>query len=74
MQRVLDQLSAMWSIDKRRATVAHDYVELLMATIERRPTRTDWKDQAREVLREIEQRGQWQGDVHIQRWKARLGA
>jgi len=74
MQRVLDQLSAMWSIDKRRATVAHDYVELLMATIERQPTRTDWKAQAREVLREIEQRGQWQGDVHLQRWKTRLGA
>ena len=69
-----EELQTMWSQDKQRGIVAHDYLELLMEGIEREPNQAQLSIRAREVLREMQQRGQWQGDVHIQRWKARLGA
>ena len=74
MQRVLAQLHAMWSADKRRATIGHDDAELLMEAIELQPARRDWAEQAREVVRELQLRGQWQGDVHLEQWKVKLGA
>ncbi len=74
MQRVLAQLHAMWSADKRRATIGHDDAELLMEAIELQPARRDWTEQAREVVREMQQRAQWQGDVHLEQWKVKLGA
>lgn len=69
-----EELHAMWSQDKQRGIVAHEYLELLMEGIEREPNQAERSIKAREVLRELQQRGQWQDDVHIQRWKVRLGA
>ncbi|HMU41028.1 MAG TPA: serine/threonine-protein kinase [Pseudomonadota bacterium] len=74
MQRVLTPLHALWSVDKRRATIGHDHAELLMEAIKHQPARTDWIEQAREVVREMQQQGQWQGDVHLEHWKVKLGA
>lgn len=71
---LFEELRMMWSQDKQRGYFAHEYLGLLMEGVHRRPQQKDLKAQAREVLRELQRRGQWQDDVHIQRWKVRLGA
>lgn len=74
MEEVYASLSTLWSQDKRRGILAHDYLELLMEGIAAFPARMDWKTQARSVLVELAARAQWQQDVHVIAWKAKLGA
>jgi serine/threonine protein kinase len=74
MEEVYASLSALWSQDKQRGLLAHDYLELLMEGIAAFPARIDWKTQARSVMVELEARAQWQQDVHVMAWKAKLGA
>lgn len=69
---VFATLQAEWSADKRRALLAHDYLELLMESWASYPQRRDWQQQARAILQEISSRKQWSGDVHLLAWKKRL--
>ena len=74
MQSVFNGLDALWSEDKRRGILAHDYLELLMEGIELDPQQKAWKLKARALIADIEQRKQWQGDIHLNKWKKKLGA
>lgn len=73
-QAALDALHSVWSNDRSRGIWAHEYLELLMELLERPPFNPLFERRAREVLFEMELRGQWRGDVHLARWKPQIGA
>lgn len=73
-QAALDELRSMWSGEKQRGIRAHDFLEMLLECIDHDPQRADLRAQAFEVLAEITRRLQWQGDVHVERWRKRLSA
>lgn len=71
-QAAWDKLDAVWSADRRRGLWAHSYLELLFDRLAQVPQREDLRARARLVFRELGQRSQWQGDVHVQRWQSML--
>ena len=72
MDRVFSQLHSAWATDKRRALLAHDYLELLMEALAAYPQRTDWRGLARELVTEVIDRDQFRGDVHLYSWRRQL--
>lgn len=72
LDNVFSKFHRAWDPDKRRALLAHDYLELLMETLASYPRRTDWRNLARELLTEIAERDQFRGDVHLSAWKGRI--
>jgi hypothetical protein len=72
MDRVFSQLHSSWATDKRRALLAHDYLDLLMEALAAYPQRTDWRGLARELVTEVIERDQFRGDVHLSSWRRQL--
>lgn len=72
MDRVFSQLHSAWATDKRRALLAHDYLDLLMEALAAYPQRTDWRGLARELVTEVIDRDQFRGDVHLYSWRRQL--